>query len=272
MNIAEGASTTSERSHQRSVDMDVQSEVSLATSSRDIFVPRNIHPGSSRADVAGRDASRSASHSSGALHFTSIPPSLRAAPLTQRQMSDFERSESGDDYDGEGDEDVSVMSDLPPLTSAQGDYVNMAPPHLTGSSSFKGTGKRTVDDAGISPPSMAAVSESSKRSSKRVNVSQPDSMKPEDVLFEMIWNPIHILFIQDTFRTFSNDELDSHIRQGKADFARKYPKSEIPSASHTVYMVFILTDWDSFRKRPTQIEHCEGKYVAASAIVGPATL
>lgn len=73
MNIAKGASTTSEHSHQCSVDMDIQSEVSLATSSWDIFVPRNIHPGSSQVGVAGRDASCSASHSSGALQFTIIP-------------------------------------------------------------------------------------------------------------------------------------------------------------------------------------------------------
>ena len=102
---------------------------------------------------------------------------------------------------------------------------------------------------------MAAVSESSKCLSKQVNVSQPDSMVPEDALFKMIWNPIHILFIQDTFRTYSNDKLDSHIRQGKVEFTQKNLKSEIPSASHTAYMVFILTDGDSFHKRPTWIEH-----------------
>jgi hypothetical protein len=86
-------------------------------------------------------------------------------------------------FSQDDDSERSYTFDLPPLASVEFAKDGMAPPPLPDIRSPNVFGKQRVSEAGISPPCTTTVSESSKRSSKRVNLGPPTS----EILYEKTW-------------------------------------------------------------------------------------
>jgi hypothetical protein len=140
--------------------------------------------------------------------------------------------EQDDDCEG------SYTSNLPPPASGEFDGA-MAPPSVPDAGTSKLFAKRTVSDAEISPPLTTTVSESSKRSSKRVNLGPPTAYisypvnlgsPTSDTLYEKTWDIFLVGFLQSPFEPYPDLNLVPFFETAKNQLRIEYPGFPVPGA------------------------------------------